>query len=470
MTPQLSTPAAARESRVRLPWWVKLLLAYLAGVTIIGKGPTYIGYPPVFWGEIVMVICLLVIAPWAARTEQAKKNRFITAAIVLFMLLGAVLTARSYPNYHLNALRDAAIWYYGLFYFVGIGLASRENIADRVWKWLRIFWIVALVWNTADLLSHGFLSHSGPIIPWRGVNLFFNSTHEAGQNLALGAMIVLCTGTLRKKPLWQAFLIPVALVGLGAFAMAEGRGMRVGVACGILAALLFRIIPGNSPFFSRRLLVLSVAAIPLLALASVVYSSKLVSMANLDRFEQADPTDPTGTANWRAIWWEHLYAAVMQTDPAFGLGFGQSLHIYNPLLAHDNEVWLVRSPHNFNMTIFSRMGIVGVSLWFAVLALGLGTLFVRNWIGTARGRPFSQERRDELTFWMMMLVCTWVNSSFGVLMEGPVLGIWFWFALGFANARAITPGEVPETPLERLRRVIRLRSRNRTTPRLAAIR
>jgi hypothetical protein len=41
-----------------------------------------------------------------------------------------------------------------------------------------------------------------------------------------------------------------------------------------------------------------------------------------------------------------------------------------------------------------------------------------------------------------MLVCTVVNSSFGVLMEGPVLGIWFWFALGFASARSFSSGAV----------------------------
>jgi hypothetical protein len=35
-----------------------------------------------------------------------------------------------------------------------------------------------------------------------------------------------------------------------------------------------------------------------------------------------------------------------------------------------------------------------------------------------------------------MLVFTVVNSSFGVLMEGPVLGVWFWFALGFALGRS----------------------------------
>ena len=50
-------------------------------------------------------------------------------------------------------------------------------------------------------------------------------------------------------------------------------------------------------------------------------------------------------------------------------------------------------------------------------------------------------RREEIAFWLLMLLTTWGNSSFGVLMEGPVLGIWFWFALGFASGRSVAyPG------------------------------
>ena len=51
--------------------------------------------------------------------------------------------------------------------------------------------------------------------------------------------------------------------------------------------------------------------------------------------------------------------------------------------------------------------------------------------------PTRPSAREELAFWLLMLTATWGNSSVGVLMEGPVLGVWFWFALGFAWGRSL---------------------------------
>lgn len=146
----------------------------------------------------------------------------------------------------------------------------------------------------------------------------------------------------------------------------------------------------------------------------------------------------------------------MKADPVFGLGFGESLHVYHPLLSAEHGVFEVRSPHNFNVTVFTRMGIAGLVLWVAILLIGLGTLFGRTWRGMAAGEPYTPDRREELTFWLMMLVATVVNSSFGVLMEGPVLGIWFWFALGFSSGRALSSGrQAAASPRERVTRLKR---------------
>lgn len=182
------TPAAAAQTRfrfriraplaktplapVRLPWFVIFLMSYLAGITIIGKGPTYLGVPPVYWGELVMVAGLLLIAPQVRRTNFLAGKRLLTLEIGAFLALGTVLTAISFPQWGIDALRDAAIWYYALFYFIGMGLASHQGIARRAWSLVRIFWMLALLWNTVDILSHHLLSESGPVIPGRGVRLF----------------------------------------------------------------------------------------------------------------------------------------------------------------------------------------------------------------------------------------------------------------------------------------------------------
>ena len=446
-------PWAGPESvKIRVPWF---LLTYLAAITIIGKGPTYLGFPPLYWGELVLALGLLKLAPWAWGTSYVYSTRHLILLLLAFMTEGAILTALSVGRWGLDALRDAAIWYYGLFFFVGLGLASRQAVADRVWRLFRIFWIVSLVWNTADILSRQRLSHSGPIIPWRGVPILFNSTHEAGQNLALGALIVLCTTTIYKRTFLRVLLVPIALLGLGVFTISEGRGMRVGLGAGVIIVLMLGFSRYRKSCFNQRLITLSVAVVPLAVLAALVFSGQIAKITNLDRFAEADPMNPEGTANWRMIWWQHLYDHVMDTNPAFGIGFGESLHLYNPLLESLEEEFVVRSPHNFNVTVFTRMGFVGLFLWAAILVLGIGGLCGRVWRGrTARGQPYTEERRDELAFWIVMLVCTVVNSSFGVLMEGPVLGIWFWFALGFASGRSLTSGSSLESKRQYLARLI----------------
>src|SRR5580658_5621969 len=145
------TAAEAPGRAVRLPWYVKMLLTYLAAITIIGKGPTYLGVPPLYWGEATMAAGLLFIAPQIKRTNFIERAGLLTLLIVAFMALGAVLTAISIPRWGVNALRDAAMWYYALFYFIGLGLASQKAVANRFWSLLRNCWILALVWNTADI-------------------------------------------------------------------------------------------------------------------------------------------------------------------------------------------------------------------------------------------------------------------------------------------------------------------------------
>jgi hypothetical protein len=357
-----------------------------------------------------------------------------------------VLTAISFPRWGIDALRDAAIWYYALFYFIGMGLASHSGIARRVWSLVRVFWMVALIWNTADILSHHLISQSGPVIPGRGVRLFFNSTHEAGQNLALGALIVLCTSTLSRLPKVRAVMAPLALLGLAVFGASEGRGMRLGIASGVAIVFLLNLSSAGVPHFNTRLLKVTAVAIPLVAIAMLAMPERTIKATHLDRFGEVsasssmDPANMEGTAGWRMIWWERLYEQVMTRNPAFGIGFGESLAVYHPLLASLQEDFLVRSPHNFNMTVFARMGIVGLLLWLSMVFTGIGGLCRSVWRGRFQTEPYTPERKDELTFWIVMLVCTVVNSSLGVLMEGPVLGIWFWFALGFASARSLSSG------------------------------
>ncbi len=439
-------------ARSRLPKSVSFLLIYLGAITIIGKGPTYLGYPPIYWGEVVLAVSLLwVIGHRGTLGLRSREGWLLSFLILAYMLLGAALAAKSVAGWGLDAARDAAICYYAAFYFVGLNVARRQALGTRVWKILCLFWVLALVWESANLLSGGRLAELGPEIPWRGTNLLSHSGNDVMQHMGLGAFIVLFLRPPERYRQWQKVFVFVAVLGLGLLALSHLRGAKFGLLLGAVVVLALGLAKGRPIRFSTRMFWVGAVGATALLAASVLVTSDLADAMHLRRFAEANPLSPQGTAYWRMLWWEELAEEVMRRNPAFGLGFGESLGVYNPyLLGNEHEAWPVRSPHNINMTVFARTGIVGGVLWVAILGIGFGMLFRRVWRGRVRGHAYSPERREELVFWLLMLTATWGNSSVGVLMEGPVLGVWFWFALGFAWGRSLAfPAQYEATGVRR---------------------
>ena len=449
--------SAAAPRTTPIPWPVRLLLLYLAAITIIGKGPTYLGYPPLFWGEMVLAVLMFWSLSAPADGELGiPEPRPLSVAVLLYVLLGVVLTAISYPRWGLDAIRDAAIWYYAAFYFFGVRLARQEALADRVWKILQVFWILAMLWGLADHVTDHRLSELGPVLPWRGISVLSNSNSELLQNMALGALLVLCTDFLDGFPLLRLMLCSAAVPALVFFLLSRSRGQKVGLLVGILSVLLLRLSHGQPLRFGSRILRSMLAAAVLVGVAALVLQTDIRQLTNFDRFAEDE-----GTATWRVVWWKQLAQEVFFTNPAFGLGFGREWQLYNPeIVLNRFDPWPVRAPHNFNVTVFSRMGIVGSMLWAAILVTGAGGLFARIWRGGFGLWRYPPQRREELAFWLLMILATWGNGSFGVLMEGPVLGVWFWFALGFASRRSLPPPAAP-APLPGVPYAIPLRTYGR---------
>ena len=255
----------------RLPFTVWALLAYLAAITIFGKGPTYLGYPPVYWGEIVLGLGLLWILSSKGSAGLANRQlRPLSASILLFVALGMILTCLSFSEWGLDAWRDAAIWYYAGFYFIGINIARSPRLGGRVWRAVCGFWAVALVWGVAETLSGNALSRLSPVIPWRGVHLLASSHSDLMQNMVLGAILVLCAQRARRSVLWRNLLYAAAVAGFVLFLLSYGRGVKVGLGLGILCVIALNLRHIRSVRFSSRLyrlLALGVIALVLVVTA-----------------------------------------------------------------------------------------------------------------------------------------------------------------------------------------------------------
>src|SRR5947209_14394479 len=88
--------------------WLTFLCLTLLGYTLLGKGWAYVGVPPLFVGEAVLlcgVVSFVLFGRWRGILD-------LPAAwfLLLFAAWGLLRTWSDLPRYGASALRDAAIW------------------------------------------------------------------------------------------------------------------------------------------------------------------------------------------------------------------------------------------------------------------------------------------------------------------------------------------------------------------------
>jgi O-antigen ligase len=163
------------------------------------------------------------------------------------------------------------------------------------------------------------------------------------------------------------------------------------------------------------------------------------------RIYEGKDTSSKGDNNlFRRVWWQAVLEETIEGNPSFGLGFGYDLadRFVREYYPEDSEEFSARSPHNFLLTIFARMGAVGLALFQAVL----GVVAVRTWRAVRAG--------PELAAPWCAAWAIFTSACFGVVLEGPMGAVVFWTLLGVADASraaasftaAPDPGEKPAEP------------------------
>src|SRR5665213_2946742 len=139
----------------------------LLGYALAGRGFAYVGLPPVFIGEISLLAGLFVLANstgWAGLWEMPQM-----LAVLAFVLLGMARTAPFISSCKMDALRDAAIYYYSAFAFIVGGLIIANplrllTLLELYRRFVKIFLVGILV----VFCVYRFLHYSLPSWPWGG--------------------------------------------------------------------------------------------------------------------------------------------------------------------------------------------------------------------------------------------------------------------------------------------------------------
>ncbi len=432
----------------RAPFFELGAFGLVGGYIVLNRGFAGLFLPlpglPLYVGELALA-ALIVPA-----IQRLRGTRVGVPEVLLLAWMGynALLTLPHLQEYGMTAIRDAAIWYYGLFAFVGAA-AWRTTTVPRVRRWFLPIFLMA-----AATLPLSLAQNSGAV---PAIQLPISDSPIVGEKWDIATMFLLgaaglyLTGAARGTAPWPRWSTPLLLgVTLTLVVLPQHRASFTALAVMMVLLFVYRR-------FRAVLLTLLATAIGLAGLWALDLDLNLmrgmvstrtvierqVSILNVFASDTSVRDENDNTVIWRTIWWQALWDEAVDNPRimAIGRGYGPDLRasVENKRTAilnweqNADQGRPVRSPHSIAMTILARSGVAGLALWLSLLAVCLGQIARATIVSRRAGK-----RDDELFgIWLSTyLVAILVVSLFGVVLESPAGAIPFFFLLGLSLAWA----------------------------------
>jgi len=399
-------------------WLIVVYALYL----FFNKGISY-GY----FSEATLLMGLLLL--WRERRSiellwdrRVKLLALLVGLNFLWMLRGFL----QYPA--LDVIRDSFIFNYAFLIIIPFLYADRlHELTSRIFRLYAWFPIVA----TVSFLITLFFPE---VMQWEffgQIPLFEYKRGDLGVHLLLCSLLML-SGTLKLEPRWQAlnyvlilylFLVVATLNrgGMVAFIVGSWLFIHLGKKTGSL--------PSLRPYLRYVPLVLLIAAVlyAITGLEDTVQGrntgfgqlkKNIVSIVDRDVEGSL-----SGNIIWRLAWWGTIIDYTL-AGPYFlqGKGLGINLAVDDGIpIEEDGDRALLRSPHNFHLTILARYGVPVFCIWILFLVSLFGLLF--------KGGALENSTQEAKIF-IPFFLATLINATFDVALEGPMSAFPFWLLIG----------------------------------------
>lgn len=436
-----STESEPGEEPPIVSWFEASLLLLLLGHALFDRGFAWFHIPgtPLFVSELVLglgVAFLLttrnVVAPMVRRSYALKSLR-------LFMAWGALLLALGVTTWGFDAIRDSALWYYGLFAFMVAALIGWDP--TRLDKWSRLFGRALpaiLIWypfavlaKNTPLFSINVPDSNVPMLSHRAGNMAViaaigiaylwlvdsdHRVHSQQRNIltTLATVVILFTGLQNRGGLVATTVAVIVLL----FMLSRRRGdlafVMFGV--GIVLASLALAFDIRLELFDQR----DVSVDQFVENVTSIFDREAGSARERD------------TTEWRLRIWQEVLTDVTNDMPVAGFGPGPDLgEVYEISTNPDAPL---RNPHNSHVGILARLGWVGVVLWSLVWISWFAALQTTR----RRLRARQHLREAGLAGWIMISpIPILVNAVFDPTLEGPQVSVWLWAFFGAGAALAV---------------------------------
>jgi O-antigen ligase len=354
-------------------------------------------------------------------------------AVLAWLAIGA---ARLWVDVRVHgalALRDFAMCYYAVFFFLAQTLTSHAASSRLLHRALLVaFAVLPVVFQIYTRFTDFILG----TVRLRGGPLLFYKEDLVASYCFAGFFVFLAAAPALRW--WRAIFATMAYVA--AFGINSSRAAIMGL---LVTSTWWAVARRWTPWKLQALLApLAIAGLALVALLggkdfqqSKVYSlyehvSSMVDFSGTGRYSTDDRRYVGDNNRFRLAWWRSVVEEVQESGPVFGLGFGHDLaerfvRSYELDLGED---FSARSPHSILFSVLGRMGLVGLLLLFWIV----GAMAAATWRLARRART-DDAALGPLGWWSVAWVM-FTSGCFGVVLEGPMGAVIFWTSLGMANS------------------------------------
>lgn len=413
-----------------------LLFGYIVGQSGFGHF-SFSLRKGIYLGEVGLMICVAAAAARIAFTrEKIIPAQPLPWAVFAFIAIGTlrfVFDLRQSTN-EIEVVRDFATIYYGIFFFVAFNVCrhagSRLFLQGTIMVALICDIFVSSVLFVVPALLDYLRVHGRPVIEPRA--------DLTGSFMGFACILFFLNGLTKHPIRWN-------LLSFGAF-IALMLPLSRATFLGFAAAVMLLLFCGQAKFLLRVTIFCIVGIILLTPIVLAVKKTGEETYATRLRDKVLSIVEPFGTKQtfastvgdfsagnneFRAAWWKSVIDETNDKSPVVGLGFGYDLAKrflleYSAVNPYEFDT---RSPHSILLTVYGRMGIVGI-LAFSVMVFCIFRAALRC-AAAIRSRKLPPA---DISLWCGA-VAILVTSCFGVMLEGPMAAIVFWSLLGMASYR-----------------------------------
>lgn len=434
----------------RVFWYylVFLMLGYL----FFNKGFAWVGFYPVFVGEVGLALGLLslVLIPFSKRLNIA--NNFwhpILVPLFAWIAWSLLRTIPYVPEYSFDAIRDGMLYGYAAYALLIALLIPRPAV-----EWFLGFysrWIIPVFLLVGGPALFFFSEVSNFPFKWPGSTtpLIWTKPGDPNVHLAGIGVWLLLQLDRRYRPysttaswfFWVMWILQWMLfgafgrggmisnlIGMGIAFMLWPRGKWNRPASFVIVALWIMLLTGA--YSDLRL---ELGQHREVSVEQMVNNLMSIILPGND-----EAGDLETTKQWRISWWTDITNYTF-FGPLFmgGKGYGINLAESDGYLVETDGVNELRSPHNVYMTVLARSGVPGFLLFVTfVLSFAGWMLYI------ALTRRKSNIGDAKLATWFLCyMIAFLMNSTFDVFLEGPMAAIPYWSLIGFALVYFGTPSE-----------------------------